>query len=495
MIVEIILITSLILFLLGIAISFKFKSSESILKIPAYISVAIFFLFVPVLHRVIVDGPFMLLNKNLLFDSLAIFHVFLVNFVFGIASILAVGYFKSHIEKHGDFEINFIRRYVILWELFQMLLLVVLISNNIGLQWVALEATTLISAFLIIQHGNSLSIEAMWKYLIVCSVGIAFAFMGVILTVAANKYGVKEPIFLFTELAKHSDHLNSKIMLVAFIFITVGFGTKAGLAPMHTWLPDAHSQSPTPVSAVFSGIMLNIAFFAILRYLPITELAMNKSGHAHSILLILGFSSLLFAMIFFPVQKDIKRLLAYSSVEHLGIIAIGIGLGGFGTFAALLHVLNNSVSKTLGFFAAGHISEQYGSRDMSKISAAVKRMPVWGTAFFVAMLALIGVAPFSIFLSEFYIIKTAFLDGHYILTGLFIFATLFIFVAALKHTLSVSYGSIDSNITIKRDGNTADKLVVMLLIGILLLFGLYIPHHFSHFLKEAASAIENGIIL
>jgi hydrogenase-4 component F len=362
--------------------------------------------------------------------------------------------------------------------------------------WIAIEATTLVSAFLIISDSDALSIEAMWKYLLICSIGIVFAFMGTILTVAAARnMQASNAGYLFSELIRHPDLIDPKLMLFAFIFIVVGFGTKAGLSPMHTWLPDAHSQAPTPVSAVFSGVMLNCALFCIMRYLPITEAAMGHDGQAHSILLLFGFLSLIFAVVFIPIQHDMKRLLAYCSVEHIGIIAVGLGIGGLGTFGALLHVTNHSLSKVLAFFSAGRIGEHYGTRDMRQISGAARGVPWWGAAFFVSMLVLIGVAPFSVFTSEFLIVKEAFFTGRYAIFCLFLFSALAIFISALRQTLGISFGKEPPADAICGKVRSVDKGIIALCILVLLLLGLWIPSPFADFLKDSASIIENGVKL
>ncbi len=483
-------------FIAGALIALKLSSSGGLLKLSAVVSFLVFLFSLPVLYRVVTAGTFIVLNGNLLYDSLSVYHLILITFIFFVTALYSIGYFTGHIKKHGDFKIGFMRRYIILFMAFQLFLLLVISSNNIGFMWVSLESTTLVSAFLIISPLNPLSIEAMWKYLIVCSVGIAFAFVGTILTVAAVQAGNAGSLFQFTQLYAHEGSINPRIMLLAFIFIVVGYGTKAGLAPMHTWLPDAHSQSPSPVSAVFSGVMLSTAFFGIMRYLPLTEGVLGGGTEAHSILLVFGFLSLLFAVIFIPVQQDIKRLLAYSSIEHMGIIAVGLGLGGLGTFAALLHVLNHSLTKVLAFLSAGHIAENYGTLDMRKIKAAVKEVPLWGISFFVAMFILIGVAPFAVFLSEFLIFKEAFFTGKYLIVILFVFATFAVFVSALKHTLEISFGSLSENqLPQKSKAGKADTVIVFSFIGILLLLGLWIPGPFSHYLKSAAYIIEYGVTL
>jgi hydrogenase-4 component F len=489
-------IAAMFLFLAaGIASSMLKNTPGTILKIPLVSSALVAAVTAVLGFSFFHCGARGFLGDNFLVDSLALYHIFLVNLIFLLASIYALGYFAHRLEK-GELTEAYARRYTTLWQTFQALLLLVLLSNNIGFMWIAIEATTLVSAFLIISDSDALSIEAMWKYLLICSIGIAFAFMGTILTVAAARnMKASNAGYLFSQLIAHPGLIDPKLMLFAFIFITVGFGTKAGLSPMHTWLPDAHSQAPTPVSAVFSCVMLNCALFCIMRYLPIAEASLGYDGQARSILLLFGFMSLIFAAVFIPIQTDMKRLLAYCSVEHIGIIAIGLGLGGLGVFAALLHVANHSVSKALSFFSAGHIGESYGTRDMRRISGAARLMPWWGTAFFISMLVLVGVAPFSVFFSEFLIVKEAFFSGRYFLFGLFLFAALAIFMGILKQTLGISFGAGPSGDATAERVRMIDKCIIVLCIMALLLLGLWIPSPFAEFLRNSAKVIENGVRL
>jgi hydrogenase-4 component F len=477
----------------GIAACLAFGTPGRILKIPVVSSALAATATIGLALCFFGSGTRGFLRDNFLIDSLALYHIFLVNTVFLLASIYSVGYFGRRLEKDG-LTVAYARRFSMLWQTFQAILLLVLLSNNIAIMWIAVEATTLVSAFLIVTDSDALSIEALWKYLLICSVGIVFAFMGTILTVAAARQMQDSSFgYLFSQLIQHPDLINPKLMLFAFIFIAVGFGTKAGLSPMHTWLPDAHSQAPTPVSAVFSGVMLNCALFCIMRYLPVAEAAMGRDGQAHSILLLFGLMSLIFAAVFIPVQYDMKRLLAYHSVEHMGIIAVGLGLGGLGTFASLLHVTNHSISKVLAFFSAGHIGDSYGTRDMRRIQGATRRLPWWGGAFFVSILVLIGVAPFSVFMSEFLIVREAFLSGRYVVFCLFLFSALVVFVSALRHALDVSFGEPPGDASEK--SRTVDKFVIAACAAVLLLLGLWIPFPFSDFLKDAASIVEQGVRL
>jgi hydrogenase-4 component F len=485
--------TVFLVFAVGAAACLLLSSPARLLRVPVWTSLAAFLLTIRLGLHVWSHGTLSLYGQNVVVDPLALYHMLLVDLIFLMSSVYATGYFARG-SGAGPVSSSFLKRYCMLWQGFQAALLLVLMSNNIGIMWVALEATTLVSAFLILSDSDDLSIEATWKYLLICSVGIVFAFMGTVLTVAAaQKLPGGNGVYLFSQLAAHPEAIDPKLMLFAFIFIVVGFGTKAGLAPMHTWLPDAHSQAPTPVSAVFSGVMLNCALFCVMRYLPVAEGALGKTGEAQSILLLFGFLSLIFAAVFIPVQHDMKRLLAYHSVEHMGIIAVGLGLGGLGVFAAMLHTLNHSLSKALAFFSAGHLGHCFGTRDMRRIKGAVRQSPLWGGTFFVSILVLIGVAPFSIFLSEFLILKEAFFKGRYVVFGLFLFSALAVFISALKHAMDVSFGEAGAGVVAgPRKARVVDRAVVLACMAALLLLGLWIPSPFADFLKSAAAVIEKG---
>lgn len=474
---------------------FLLKSKRSIMLVPACASALTSALTGFWGLRLLRGGAFTFCGGNMIIAPLSMFHILLVDLLFTSTSLYMIDYFPS-IDDSNKGKLFYFRRFAALWMAFQAMLLLVLLSNNIGLTWIALESTTIVSSFLILSESDSLSIEAMWKYLLICSVGIALAFIGTILIIAAaQKLPSHDSLYTFSELQKYATSLDPKLTLFAFIFIAVGFGTKSGLAPMHTWLPDAHSQAPSPVSAVFSGVMLNCALFVIMRYLPIVDASMGPNGHAHAILIVLGVASLLIATIFIPIQHDVKRLLAYHSVEHIGIIAIGLGLGGLGTVAALFHTLNHSLSKMLAFFSAGSMIKHYKTRDMREITAALKATPTWGLSFLVSMFVLLGIAPSSIFLSELMIAKTAFFGHRYVILGLFIFGTLAVFVSALKHVLDVSCGPLPQGV--ERDNTLSiwNKITIVICFAEFLIFGLWIPEPFMTFLQSAAHIVEHGIQL
>jgi hydrogenase-4 component F len=477
--------------LLGICACLLRLKSLALLRISAIVAglecmaVAIIFFMSPQMARIY--G----FDKLFFIDTLSFYHLCLVALIFFFSSVYSLSYFAEEIES-GAFSPKRARRFAMIWNGFLAVLLAVLCSNNMGILWICLEATTLISALLILTDGKPASIEAMWKYLLLCSVGIAFAFVGtLLLSVAAHNASVGDhDVLLWTSLYDHDAAcLNGNVMLAAFIFILVGFGTKAGLAPMHTWLPDAHSQAPTPVSAVFSGIMLNCALYCIMRYLPLCEAAMGWSGRPHAMLVMFGLFSIIIAAVFIPAQKNIKRLLAYHSVEHIGIIALGLGIGGVGTFAALFHTLNHSISKTLAFFSAGRLARQFGTYDMNRMRGAVASNTLWGGAFFVSILTLLGVAPFSIFMSEFQLVKAAVDQARFVPLAIFFFGSIAVFLSALKHAIDVSWGPrVDALPRPRWFGR--DLFLVAVCGALLLVVGLYMPPWYVDLLKTAAAIIE-----
>lgn len=426
-------------------------------------------------------------------DALSGYHLLVMMVVFTLSSLYLPGYFSGEISD-DRLGVGTARRFGTLWFGALTAMILALISNNIGMMWVGIEATTLVTAFLICIHRTPESMEAMWKYLIICSVGVSFAFMGTLLAGAAAN-GLHLPAsqaLLWTRLQREAAHLDPVLLKVAFLFLLVGYGTKAGLAPMHSWLPDAHSQAPAPVSALFSGFMLNAALYCVMRYMPLVEGSTKHVGWSLRLLLLFGLISILAAAAFIIFQRDLKRLLAYSSVEHLGIVAVGLGLGMPGTAAALLHTLNHSICKPLAFFAAGRLGQRYGTYDIPKMAGAMRSAPVWGKGLFGALLVLIGVAPFGIFLSEFLILRAAARSASYWTMGLFLAGTGIVFVGVLQHAIKMAWGEPVAAPEPEQAGGT-DKMLVAVALGTLLALGLWIPAPLWHMLNDAARVVEGAL--
>jgi len=437
--------------------------------------------------QVVVHGPLQCAGGWFFLDGLSAYHLGVLMVVFVLCGFFATVYFRKEIAD-GLFTRRQARRYQALWFGSLAAMNLVLVSNNLGVMWVGIEATTLLSAFLICIHASPAALEAMWKYLLMCSVGVALAFAGILLLAAASASLSGQDSLLWTRLTHPSARLDPMLVKVAFIFLVVGFGTKAGLAPLHSWLPDAHSQAPAPVSAMFSGFLLNTALYCILRCLPIVETATGDCGWGREILVVLGLVSILVAAAFIVGQHDVKRLLAYHSVEHLGIIAIGVGVGGLGVWAALFHTLNHSVCKTLSFFCAGVLGQRYGTHDMRRMTGVVRDSPVWGTGLVGSLLALIGVAPFALFLSEFLILKAALNTKAYVTATLFLTGLGIVFVGALGHAISMAWKPAEAAPRHVR-APRAEALLAWTPLALLLLLGLWIPPPLGLLIARAAAVL------
>ncbi len=439
-------------------------------------------------RRVLAHGVMYGADNWLFLDALSVFHLVVLALVYLFSSIFARIYFSNEHGRHR-FSRRVARRFGALWLSALGTMSLLLISNNLGVMWVGMESTTLLTAFLISLFVNRLSLEAMWKYLIICSVGIAFAFMGTLLAAVAVEHtaAMRDSGMLWTALSKPSVKFDPELIKLAFAFLMVGYGVKAGLAPVHSWLPDAHSQAPTPVSAMFSGFMLNAALYCILRYVPLLSHAVG-SYFVSTLLLIFGGLSLLVSAAFIVFQTDIKRLLAYHSIEHLGIIALGYGLGPLGAFAAVFHTLNHSLCKALAFFAAGRLGQHYGTHDMARIRGAIHVDRLWGMALLGSMLALVGVAPFAIFMSEYQIVRAAIATHQWTVLTLFVVAGSIIFISALRHVIEILYGAPSTEPVLARDGVGAAGTVGLIL-GLLLLLGLWLPSPLLTLMRQAAMVV------
>jgi hydrogenase-4 component F len=374
-------------------------------------------------------------------DALSAFFIFVISIVTFAAALYSIGYIKKDMEK-GLMSRKKARIYYALFNLFCFSMFFVPAVDNLGMLWVAIEMTTLISAFLVGFYNTKESVEAAWKYIIICSVGIIFALLGTILFSYAFSLSGGAKSLNWSLLAASAGKMDKNILKVAFIFILVGYGTKAGLAPMHTWLPDAHSQAVAPISALLSGVLLKTALYAILRFGIIVIKGVGFS-YFGNLMILLGLVSLGLSACFILVQKDLKRLLAYSSIEHVGIISVGLGLGApLAMAGALMHVLNHAVVKSFMFFGAGDIVSAYQKHNMNAIRGVIKALPFTGVMLLLGVFALTGFPPFSVFISEILIIVAAFTNGSYLIAGLLLFFLAIIFGAFIYHFGEMLFGNI-----------------------------------------------------
>ena len=333
-------------------------------------------------------------------------------------------------------------RFYSLFHLFVFTMLLAVSTDDVGLMWVAVEGTTLASVFLVNFERTRASLEASYKYLLICSVGIAIAFLGTVLVYFAGiqQFGDAVHALRWTTLVRLAPGLSPRVIELAFVFLVVGYGTKAGLAPMHTWLPDAHSEAPAPVSALMSGVLLSVGVYAILRFKPAVDAAAGD-GFARGIMLTLGVLSVAVAAAFLWTSPNYKRMLAYSSVEHIGLVCLGLGFGGaLGTSGALLHIANHALAKSIGFLLTGRIRAAYGSAEIAAVGGLLQGMPRTGAAFLAAMLALVGLPPFGLFVSEVMIFAAGFARGFPIVAGVALALLVIAFAGLLRGVHAVMYG-------------------------------------------------------
>ncbi len=392
--------------------------------------------------EVLANGSVSAFNDFLFADALSALVVGLTAFVALACGIYAVGYFHRD-EQTGRATARQIRRYYRLTPWFVFAMLLTALANNLGVMWVATEGTTLASVLLIAFYNDKGSLEAAWKYVIIGSVGISLALFGTILTyyAAADALGGETGKGLnWSVLVQLAGNFKPDAMRLAFMMALLGYGTKAGLAPMHTWKPDAYAEAPVPAAALLGAGVINCAVYAIIRFYTLAAGCLGPAFGGNC-LLWFGLASMAVAVPFVLVQRNFRRLLAYSSIEHAGIMVTAIGFGGkLGMLGAMLHMVFHAVSKPLLFFCTGNIQQEFGTPFLRKVHGALRVVPVSSVLFVLAVLALTGVPPFSIFQSEFTILSGGMAAGHEWLTALFIACVVAIFAGFLRHLVQMNLG-------------------------------------------------------
>ncbi|HEX9719813.1 MAG TPA: hydrogenase 4 subunit F [Ramlibacter sp.] len=437
--------------------------------------------------RIVADGPMFVWNEEFFIDPLNVFLVTLTAFVGLTTAIFSRPYMRVE-RDHGKMTPNRMRLYHSMYQLFSFTMLLALMTNNMGILWVAMEAATLTTVLLVSVYRTAASLEAAWKYFILCGVGIAQALFGtVLLYMAAEKVlGSEGGALLWTHLDAVKDRLDPNIMTLAFAFLFIGYGTKVGLVPLHNWLPDAHAEGPTPVSAVLSGLLLNVALYAVLRCKVLTDGAL-QSHLAGNLMMGFGLVSVVASVFLLIRQKDVKRMFAYSSIEHMGLMTFAFGMGGpIANFAGLLHMTVHSLVKSAIFFAVGHAAQKAGTQMMDAIRGLIKVSPTVGWGLMLGSLAILGMPPFGVFASEFLIVTTAMREQPW--------ATPFLLVA-----LGVAFASVFSRVQPMVFGDTSVKplahppalIPVFVHLGLALMLGLYIPPYLDMWYRQAARMLGN----
>ncbi len=435
--------------------------------------------------RVIDEGNLLVAREQFFIDAFNVFLVTLTAFVGLTTSLFSRPYMRVEME-HGRVSARRLRLYHSMYQLFMTTMLVALTTNNMGLLWVAMEAATLSTVLLVTLYRTPASLEAGWKYFILCGVGIAQALFGTILLyfAAEQVLGSGGNALLWTDLNEVKYRLEPTVMSLAFVFLLVGYGTKVGLVPVHNWLPDAHAEGPTPISAVLSGLLLNVALYAVVRCKVLTDGALG-TAFAGNLMMGFGLLSVVVAAFMLSRQRDIKRMFAYSSIEHMGLMTFAFGMGGpIATFGALLHMTLHSLTKSAIFFTVGHAAQKSGSQVMDEIRGLIKTNPTIGWGLMLGTIAILGVPPFGIFASEFIILITAMREQPW--------ATPFLLVA-----LSVAFAAIFSRVQPMVFGETPlprlphppAMIPVFVHLALVLMMGVFIPPYLAAWYRQAAALI------
>lgn len=409
-------------------------------------------------------------------DAVGALMILMLGYVGATGLLYAVGYMAEELGR-GHVSPRRHRLFFALFDLYLFTMLAAVAVDNIALMWIAIEGSTLAGALLVGFDRSKAALEAGWKFIILNFVGIALALFGTVLFYFASQrvLGVDMDALSWVALAGAATSLDPTTLKLAFIFVLIGYGTKAGVAPMHTWLPDAHAEAPTPISAMLSGLTLNLALYAVLRSKTIVDLAVG-SDFAGPLLCGLGLLSIAIAAILMLIQHDYKRLLAYSSVEHIGICLVGFGLGGpLGTFAGFFHMLNHALAKSTAFYAVGAVLLRHGHRTLQRITGLLRQAPPEGAGLLLAGVALAGMPPFGLFISEVLIAIAAYQTAPW-LAVCFVALLVLAFAALFAHVSRMVLGVPREP---GRDPSAASRrftlTAVSLNIAAMALIGLYLP--------------------
>jgi hydrogenase-4 component F len=428
-------------------------------------------------------GPLSALGGWLLLDPLGKVVLGFLGVLFFVCSLYAPGYLALRAARSNR---------IFCASLFASLAMMTLVtlSHHLGLMWVAMEATTLVSASSVYFNRSARSLEATWKYLLIGSVGIALALLGSLFLAYSSLRAGQESTLLLDRLVEIAPRLSAPWLHAAFALLFIGYGTKMGLAPMHTWKPDAYGEAPGLVGTLLAGGVTGSAFLALLRVYQICR-AGPEADVARAVMVFMGLLSMAVAAVFMARQKDFKRMLAYSSVEHMGVLILGVGVGGPAVYGALLHLLNNGFTKGVLFLSAGNIHRAYGSKSTDDVQGALERVPLSGALFLAGFLAIAGSPPFGPFVSEFTIASAALGSGQFVAGGLFLLLLGVVFIGMGATVLAVVQGKAPA--PAKEDGfrdGLATGGPILLFLALVLVLGVTIPAPLESLLREAATSLE-----
>jgi hydrogenase-4 component F len=435
-------------------------------------------------HYFLQHGAFLAIEQQFYIDAFNLLIIVLTTFV-----VMTTAFFSNTFmwQNAASDRISnkHLRLYHVMYQLFALMMLVALAANNLGILWVAMEGATLATVLLVSLYRTKEAIEASWKYFILCIVGIALALFGTILVYFSAAQGLTQTKtgMLWSVLAYQTNHFDPTVIKIAFVFLLVGYGTKIGLVPLHNWLPDAYSESPAPVSSLLSGLLSNVALYALIRFKILTDLAL--ANHlADNLMMIFGLLSFVVAVILLQRQYNIKRLFSYSSIEHMGLITFTFGLGGpIATFVGLFYMLVHSLAKSAIFIIVGNIVQQAKTSFLEQIRGLIKNQPLLGWGLLAATLIISGIPPFGIFTSELMVFITCvkFLP---LLAIVLVAGFIMAFAGLLRNIQPVVYGE-PTQITKSKTCTWP----AILHLSMVLILGLYIPPVLQHLLQNAAGLI------
>lgn len=425
-------------------------------------------------------------STHLIVDSLGALLIGTTAVVGVFATIYSIGYLRREIKKEIIDPVRLMQYYVLL-HLFQAAMFFAILTAEPILMWIAIEATTLSTAFLINFYRKASAVEAAWKYLIINSLGLLLALFGTLVFMASAGHAVPASLSNWGELFAVAASLDPVVVKIAFVFLLIGYGTKVGLVPMHTWKPDAYSKAPTPVIALFSGVLMNVAFLPILRFKTIVDQALGIA-FTQQLLLFFGFISVVVASLLMFEQRNYKRLLAFSSIEHAGLIALGFGFGGLGTIAALLHMVYHALVKSLLFFSIGNVFLKFSSTKMENIRGVMSALPLTSVLLLIGFVGVVGMPPFGVFLTEMGIL-TAGMASHPILVACTILALVIAFIGFFKVITAMLFGEIPDGMK-KGEFSRWTTVPLVVLACLFVVMSFVIPDGLRELIMRSASTLH-----
>ena len=485
---DILVLVLVVPFLFGILMFLMPLQFQILQKLHIVLSIIVSAILLNAVGKVVSGETLSTFHHYIFLDSLGAIFLSLIAITGLLVNIYATTYMKWELEE-GHISLREVKNYFALSFIFTGTMSLSVICNNIAFMWAAIEATTLASVFLVAVKKDKKSTESGYKYIVLCSIGLAFALYATILLFSAANGKVEGEAMLYTNLLANAGNLDNMALKLVFIFALIGFGTKAGLAPTHTWLPDVHAEGPAPTSALLSGVLLKCAMLGLIRYYAIVA---NGVGFdfVQTIMIISATLTLFISAFFLIRQHNVKRMFAYHSIAHMGVIAFGLGVGGaIGLFAALFHCAAHSFTKALAFCSTGNIAKIYGTKDMTKMGSMIRIAPVTAVLFGIAICSLVGVPGFAIFVSEFLIFKAAAISGQYLYMAIFAIALAIIFIADFSHFFLASFGKVEGKVVHNSEMKLSENLPLLGLAILIVVFGVWQFDSFTFLLDESVKTI------